>query len=243
MLPFTRRALALAALSSMAEVLDVATGPGVLALEIAPRVKRVDAVDFSPAMLAQLEHKRRALGIENVFAQVADGQALPFADQSFDAAFSMFGLMFFPDRNRGFSELWRTLRPGGIAVVSSWAPVDQSPLMSLMFGALRVADPSRAAPQTNLLNLENPAVFVRELELAGFRDVRVEPCTHGVQVESAEHWWELMTRASAPLVLLKRKLGEQEWERQSRLAKAYVAAQVPSPRVLTTTAYLGFGRR
>jgi ubiquinone/menaquinone biosynthesis C-methylase UbiE len=243
MLPFTQRALALVAPSSTAEVLDVATGPGVLALEVAPRVKRVDAVDFSPAMLAQLERKRRALGIENVFAQVADGQALPFADQSFDAAFSMFGLMFFPDRNRGFSELRRTLRPGGVAVVSSWAPVDQSPLMVLMFGALRAADASRPVPQTNLLNLENPAVFVRELELAGFRDVRVEPYTHGVQVESAEQCWEAMTRASAPLVLLKRKLGEQEWARQSRLAKAYVAEQVPSPRVLTTTAYLGFGRR
>src|SRR5262245_1905727 len=75
MLPFSRQALALAALAPTATVLDVATGPGVLALEVAPRVKRVDAVDFSPAMLAELERNRRELGIENVFAQLADGQA------------------------------------------------------------------------------------------------------------------------------------------------------------------------
>jgi len=243
MLPFTRDALQLAAVHAASDVLDVATGPGVLALEVAPQVRRVDAVDFSESMLAELERKRSALGIENVFPRVADGQALPFADESFDAAFSMFGLMFFPDRNRGFSELYRTLRPGGVAVVSSWAPVAQSPLMQLMFGALRAADPSRPAPQTNLLNLENPEVFRRELEQAGFRDIRVEPYTHGVQADNANDLWQGMSRSSAPLVLLQRKLGPAEWERQSALAQAYVAEQLPTPRVLTTTAFLGFGRR
>ncbi|MEY2933146.1 MAG: hypothetical protein RL033_3895, partial [Pseudomonadota bacterium] len=76
MLPFSRSAIELAQPAPSAQVLDVATGPGVLALEIAPRVARVDAVDFAPAMLAQLEQQRQARGIENVFAQVADGQAL-----------------------------------------------------------------------------------------------------------------------------------------------------------------------
>jgi len=243
MLPFARHAIDLAAPARSAQVLDVATGPGVLALELAPRVKRVDAVDFSPAMLEQLERQRTALGIENVVSRLADGQALPFADASFDAAFSMFGLMFFPDRAQGFAELYRTLRPGGVAVVSSWAPVDQSPLMMLMFGALRAADPSRAAPQRNLLNLENPEVFQQELEAAGFRDVRVEPRTHSLRVEDPVAWWELLCKASAPLVLLKHRLGASEWQRQSELAQAYLSEQIASPRELSTTAYLGFGRR
>jgi ubiquinone/menaquinone biosynthesis C-methylase UbiE len=215
----------------------------VLALELAPRVARVDAVDFSPAMLAELERQRSTLGLDNVFAEVADGQALPFADASFDAAFSMFGLMFFPDRERGFAELYRTLKPGGVAVVSSWAPVAQSSLMLLMFGALRAADPTRAAPQTNLLSLENPEVFVREMQQAGFRDVRVEAHTHSIQVHDADEWWGTLVRASAPLVLLKERLGPVEWERQSALARAYLAEQLPGPRTLSTTAHLGFGRR
>ncbi|MEY2936700.1 MAG: Demethylmenaquinone methyltransferase, partial [Pseudomonadota bacterium] len=218
-------------------------GPGVLALELAPRVARVDAVDFSPAMLAELEQQRQARGIENVFAQVADGQALPFADASFDVAFSMFGLMFFPDRKRGFAELYRTLKPGGVAVVSSWAPVEQSSLMILMFGALRAADPTRAAPQTNLLNLENPELFERELKQAGFRDVRVEPHTHSMEVRDPSAWWESLVRGGAPMALLKQRLGPAEWERQSQLAQAYLAEQIQAPRTLSTTAYLGFGRR
>lgn len=243
MLPFSRDAIALAGLAPSAHVLDVATGPGVLALTLAHQVARVDAVDFSPGMLEQLEQARRAAGVENVFARAADGQALPFEDSSFDAAFSMFGLMFFPDRNQGFAELFRVLRPGGVAVVSSWAPVDQSPLMTLMFGALRAADPSRAAPQTNWLSLENPEVFTRELTAVGFKDVRVVPYTHSVRVESAEAYWEVTTRASAPLVLLKNRLGAAEWARQGELAKAYLREQIKEPRELSTTAYLGLGRR
>jgi len=243
MLPFARHAISLTELTPSARVLDVATGPGVLALELAPRVQRVDAVDFSAAMLEQLERQRLALGIENVFARLADGQALPFPDESFDAAFSMFGLMFFPERDRGFAELYRTLRPGGVAVVSSWAPVDQSPLMQLMFGALRAADPSRAAPQRNLLNLENPDVFLAELKAAGFRDVRVEPHTHAVFINDPASCWETMSRGSAPLMMLKHKLGPNEWQRQSELAKAYLAEQIREPGSYSTTAYLGFGRR
>ena len=243
MLSFARHAISLADPAPSAQVLDVATGPGVLALELAPRVARVDAVDFSPAMLEQFELQRRARGIENACARLADGQALPFADASFDAAFSMFGLMFFPDRSQGFSELYRTLRPGGVAVVSSWAPVDQSSLMTLMFGALRAADPSRAAPQRNPLNLENPDVFAKELQAAGFRDVRVEPRTHSLLIEDPLLWWEVLCKASAPLAMLKQRLGPNEWQRQSELARAYLADEIESPRTLSTTAYLGFGRR
>src|SRR5262245_39852484 len=68
MLPFTRHAIELARPSRTARVLDVATGSGMLALELAPHVTRVDAVDFAPKMLEQLERKRRALGLENMHA-------------------------------------------------------------------------------------------------------------------------------------------------------------------------------
>lgn len=243
MLPFTRDAIALAKPSPEARVLDVATGPGILALEVAPAVARVDALDFSAGMLERLEAKRRALNIDNVFAREGDGQALPYEAASFDAAFSMFGLMFFPDRLEGFRELFRVLRSGGVAVVSSWAPVDQSPFMQLMFGALCAADPTRAAPRTNLASLENPELFSREFAAAGFSDVRVAPYTHAIRVESAEDYWESMSRASAPIVMLRHRLGAEEWKRQSAVARAYLAERIQGPCDLTTTAYLGFGRR
>jgi len=243
MLPFSRDAIDIVRPERTARVLDVAAGSGMLSLEIASRVARVDAVDFSNAMLAKLDEARKERGIENVTAQWADGQALPFEDATFDAGFSMFGLMFFPDRLQGFRELHRVLKPGARAAVSSWAPVDQSPLMTLMFGALRAADPTRAPPQPNLLNLENPARFAQEMTEAGFHDVEVRRLTHAVTVRDPESFWRNLTLSSAPIVLLKQRLGAEEWERQSQLALAYLREQLPEPRELTTTAHLGVGTR
>jgi SAM-dependent methyltransferase len=243
MLPFTRDAIALARPSSRARVLDVATGPGVLALEIASRVERVDALDFSSAMLAQLERQRSQLGMENVVAVLGDGQALPFEAGSFDAVFSMFGLMFFPDRARGFAEIRRVLRSGGVTVVSSWAPVDESPLMLLVFEALRAMDASRAPPQMDPLSLENPVLFERELIEAGFDDVTVTAHEHGIWIETAEGLWNSIVRGSAPLLMLRRRLGPEEWARQSASAEKYLAERITTPQTFNTTAYLGFGRR
>jgi len=243
MLPFTRDALDLAQPGPSARVLDVATGPGTLALEVAPRVARVDAVDFSHAMLERLEQARKERGLENMVSAWADGQALPFADATFDAGFSMFGLMFFPDRKQGFRELHRVLKPGARAVVSSWAPIDQSPLMLLMFGALRAADPTRSPPQPNLLSLENPELFEQEMREAGFRDVVIKRVAHSLEVADPETFWNAITRSSAPIALLKQRLGPEEWERQSELAIAYLRAEHPTPGELATTAHLGVGTR
>jgi ubiquinone/menaquinone biosynthesis C-methylase UbiE len=241
--PFAIRAIELAAPSVSAQVLDVATGSGVLSLQVAKQVNHVDALDFSAEMLGQLEIRRQAQQLQNVRTFQGDGQALPFSDARYDAAFSMFGLMFFPDRAKGFSELFRCLKPAGVAVVSSWAPVSMSPLMTLMFDALRVVDPSRTAPETNFFSLENPELFETELRAAGFLDVSVKPHTNTVVLSSAEEFWETLTRGGAPFVLLRKRLGEAEWQRQSQIAVNYLKTRIVEPTSLSTTAYLGFGRK
>jgi ubiquinone/menaquinone biosynthesis C-methylase UbiE len=243
MLKFSQHAVAWANPGPDARVLDVAAGTGMTTLEVAPRVAHVDALDFSANMLAELNRRRMQLALHNITTVHGDGQNLPFRDESYDHAFSMFGLMFFPNRLAGFCELFRTLKPDGTAIVSSWAPVDQSPLMQLIFGALRAADPSREAPQTNWLSLENPELFREEMKSAGFRDVVIKPVTHEVSIESPEAYWEATVRWAAPLALLRSRLGEAEWQRQSVLAKDYVASVVESPRTFATTAFLGFGRK
>lgn len=233
-----------AAVSGGAKVVDVAAGPGTLTFELAKRVSEVDALDFSENMLAQLVEGLAQHKLANVRAVQGDGMALPYADQSFDAAFSMFGLMFFPDRGKGFRELLRVLKPGGIATVSSWAPLDISPVMDLMFSALRAADPSMPPPQRNMLSLENAELFESELAAAGFVDVAVEPYEHFVKLDSAQDYWHLMTRSAAPCVLMRKRLGEAEWARRGELARAYLEQAFPAVRErLSTTAYLGFGRK
>ena len=93
------------------EALEVAAGAGALTATLARRVKTLHATDFSPKMIEIPRERMTALGITNVKCDVMDGQALEFKDDSFDCAACCFGLMLFPDRARGFSELSRVLRP------------------------------------------------------------------------------------------------------------------------------------
>jgi len=83
-------------------VLNIATGTGLsveAALAAVGPTGDVTAVDISPAMVAKA---RERLGdAPNVSLSVADGQALPFPDESFDAVLCNLGLMFFPDPVRG----------------------------------------------------------------------------------------------------------------------------------------------
>jgi ubiquinone/menaquinone biosynthesis C-methylase UbiE len=119
---FARDALALAALPPASRVLDVATTPGTLALMASRAGAAVTAIDFSPAMIANLRRRAAEAGATAIDVRVGDGQALPLEDDSYDGVFSLFGLMFFPDRGAGFREFRRVLRPGRRAVVSAWAP-------------------------------------------------------------------------------------------------------------------------
>ena len=100
-------------------VLDIATGTGLsaeAALAAAGPTGHVVAADVSPAMV---ERARERLGkTPNASVSVEDGQALSFADCSFDADLCNLGLMFFPDPVRGLSEFRRVLRRGGRVAVS-----------------------------------------------------------------------------------------------------------------------------
>lgn len=233
------------ALSKSARVVDVAAGPGTLTFELAARVRDVDALDFSGNMVAKLRAGLAEKGIANVRSVQGDGMALPYADDSFDAGFSMFGLMFFPDRLKGFQELLRVLKPGGIATVSSWGPLDISPAMDLMFSALRAADPSMPPPKRNLLTLENAELFEKEMSEAGFVDVAVEPYEHFIAPEgTADDFWEMMTRSAAPCVMMRKRVGEEEWARRAEIALAYLREALPETKKhMSTTAYFGFGRK
>lgn len=241
---FAKAALDLTHINATSHVLDVACGPGTLPLLAHMRCKSIKAIDFAENMVSIFQSAIDKAQIQNIEVCCGDGQALPFDDDSFDAAFSMFGLMFFPERGKGYAEIYRTLKPGGEVVISSWAPVADSPGMQVMFGAVRKLNPDIPEPQTVIDSLENDAFFKSELETAGFRNVSIHRVTQPYSIESADSLWQELLQGSAPIVMLKKNLPEDVWQEREAEALAFLRHSLPQvPTSLSSDAWLGYAQK
>jgi len=102
-------------------VLDVAAGNGNATLAAARRFATVTSTDYVPALLERGRLRAEADGGDVTF-EVADAEALPYPDASFDVVLSTFGVMFTPDQEQASNELMRVCRPGGRIGLASWTP-------------------------------------------------------------------------------------------------------------------------
>ena len=102
-------------------VLDVAAGNGNATRAAARRGCLVTSTDYVSSLLERGAERARAEGLQAAF-QVADAEALPFPDASFDAVLSTFGVMFSPDQARAAAELARVCCPGGRIGLANWTP-------------------------------------------------------------------------------------------------------------------------
>ena len=119
------RAADLARVGPGSRALDVATGTGDLAVELASRGAEVVGMDFSEAMLDLARRKAPQLRFES-----GDAQALAYPDGSFDAATVGFGARNFGDLGLGLSEMARVVKPGGRVVVLEITTPTKPPLSS-----------------------------------------------------------------------------------------------------------------
>jgi demethylmenaquinone methyltransferase/2-methoxy-6-polyprenyl-1,4-benzoquinol methylase len=125
------RAADLARIGPGSRALDVATGTGDLAIEMAPRVVpdgEVVGSDFSEGMLERARAKGQRLGGATLRFEWADAMALPYGDGTFDAATVGFGARNFDDLGRGLAEMARVVRPGGRVVVLEITTPTRAPL-------------------------------------------------------------------------------------------------------------------
>jgi ubiquinone/menaquinone biosynthesis C-methylase UbiE len=108
-------------LRSGQKVLDVAAGNGNATLAAARRWCEVVSTDYVPSLLERGRSRAAADGLSIQFRE-ADAEALPFADASFDAVVSTFGVMFTPDQDKAAAELARVSKRGGKIGLANWTP-------------------------------------------------------------------------------------------------------------------------
>jgi SAM-dependent methyltransferase len=104
-----------------ADLLDVATGTGHVALAAARRFARATGIDYVPALLEVARRRAVSEGLDVTFTE-GDAEKIPFPDASFDYVLSTIGAMFAPNQEKTASELIRVTRPGGTIGMINWRP-------------------------------------------------------------------------------------------------------------------------
>ena len=172
------------------KVIDVAAGNGNATLAAARRFASVTSTDYVPHLLEKASHRASAEGLTVAF-QVADAEALPFPDETFDVALSTFGVMFTPQHERAAGELVRVVRPGGRIALANWTPAG---FLGELFKVMAKYVPP--AP-----GLRSPMLWgdpVHIVELFGARSLRAECRTFNFRYRSAAHFVEVFRAFYGP---------------------------------------------
>lgn len=118
-----------AARQPVRRALEVAAGTGILTRLLRDRLPADTGIVATDLNVDMLAHARGKFGAdENIRFQVADAQALPFDDGTFDLALCQFGIMFCPDKLRALTEARRVLTAGGRLLFSVWNGLDDNAL-------------------------------------------------------------------------------------------------------------------
>lgn len=195
--PFAELLVAAAAPRPGERVLDVATGPGVVALEAARAVGptgSVLATDLVPEWEDIIGEHAAAAGVDNIAFATMGAEALTVPEASFDVALCQFGLMFVPDPVEALRQMRRALRPGGRLGVAVWSTPEKVAhflVTRVIMAAAPPTPPEERVPSP--LDLAEPGLIERYVADAGFQEVTVERHTREQIIDDPEAEWRHRT--------------------------------------------------
>jgi SAM-dependent methyltransferase len=153
------------------KLLDVATGPGYVAIAAKRRGASVIGVDFSEKMIS----KAQQVADNGISFRLADAEALPFEPESFDAVVMNFGVLHLGQPEKAFAEAFRVLKSGGSFGFTVWAVPEEAQGFAIILRAIEISgNPNAPLPAgPPFFRFSEAAECEVSLEGTGFKDVTV----------------------------------------------------------------------
>ena len=174
-------------------VLDVGCGTGALTGELVGRLGPASVVAVDPSAPFVAATRERHPGVE---VHEATADALPFADESFNAVLAQLVVHFMPDPVAGIAGMKRVARPRGVVAACVWDHAGRQGPLRLFWDAARSIDPEvddeSQLPGTREGHLEE--LF----EIAGLRDIEGRRLSIRLEHPTFDAWWEPFTRGVGP---------------------------------------------
>ncbi|MCU7922786.1 MAG: class I SAM-dependent methyltransferase [Candidatus Thiodiazotropha sp. (ex Dulcina madagascariensis)] len=193
------------------KVLDLSTGTGAVAIEIAckHRDASIEAVDLSQGMLEIAKSKARNKGITNIGFRQDDVENIVYDNDTFDVVTCGYGLFFYPDMEATYQAICKAVRPGGMFIFSSFTETAFNPHAELFLRRLesdyKIEAPSRL--RERLKTKQQIEALATTSEFNGI-DVIHEPIRYPISIAE---WWSLLN--SAGFKSLLDQLDERQLER------------------------------
>ena len=190
------------------DVLDIATGSGLVAIPAAEAGARVTGLDLASELLDVAAERSAEAGVDVDWVE-GDAEALPFEDESFDVVLSTVGVQFAPRHEVVAAEIARVLRPGGRVVLCSWTPRGYIGQFLKTVGPRMPKPPASASPPPLWGDDEHVSDLFAQHGVQFEFGTGEAPFTYG----SAAGFVEFMSEVYGPLLKARERLTpEGTWE-------------------------------
>jgi SAM-dependent methyltransferase len=187
-----------AAASDARRVLDVGSGLGALAFEIARRKPdlSVAGIDQSQEFVARAMSRNPVP--DRVHFSVGDAQTLHFEDATFDASLSLLVFNFIPDPAKALREVSRVTRSGGVVSAAVWDYGESARMLRVFWDAAVEVDPRATRLDEQHMPLCRAGELSQLWRAAGMQDVDEQPLCITMRFESFADYWEPFLLGQGP---------------------------------------------
>jgi len=185
--PYAKVVAERAALLDPSDILETATGTGIVTRAVSEAVPHahIVATDINPGMLQVAEDHAHS---ERVRFEQANAQELPYPDESFDLVICQFGVMFFPDKVQANREASRVLRGDGHYLLVTFDRLERNPVPQTAdqaVASLFPDDPPRYM-ERGPFSYSDPAAIEHDLQAAGFTAIQIETISLTTRVSALD---------------------------------------------------------